>query len=42
MPGNIRNKVALVVLEERGVPEALSGGGSAGREGRACVMLVFF
>jgi len=31
-----------VVLEEQGVPEAPLDGSSAGREGRAYVMLVFF
>jgi hypothetical protein len=34
--------VALVVLEERGVPDALSDGGSAGSGTRAYVMLVCF
>jgi len=32
----------VVVLEERWVPEAPSEAGSAGREGRAYVVLVFF
>ena len=31
----------MVVLEERGAPEALSDGGSAWREGRAYVVLVY-
>jgi hypothetical protein len=35
-----RDLAALVVLEERRVPEALLDAGSAGREGRAYVMLV--
>jgi hypothetical protein len=43
MSWNKHREVALVVLlEERGVPEALSDGGSAGREGRAYVMLGCF
>jgi hypothetical protein len=32
MSGILRVKVSLVLLEERGVPVALSDGGSAGRE----------
>jgi hypothetical protein len=32
----------MVVLEEQGVPEALSDASSAGREGWAYVMLVIF
>jgi hypothetical protein len=36
------DSAALVELEERGVPEALLGAGSAGREGRASVLLLFF
>jgi hypothetical protein len=39
----VRDLVVLVMLEERGVPdEALLDAVSAGREGRAYVMLVFF
>jgi hypothetical protein len=39
----VRDLAALVVvLEERGVPEAPTDAGSAGREGRAYVVLVFF
>jgi hypothetical protein len=38
--GILREEVALMVLEKRGVPEALSGGDSADREGRAYVMMV--
>ena len=34
----VRDLAALVVLEERGVPEALSAAGSAGRKGAAYVM----
>jgi hypothetical protein len=34
--------VALVVLEERGLPEALSGAGSEWKEGPAYVVLVCF
>ena len=33
-------EVALVVLEERGLHEALSDGGLAGKEGQAYVILV--
>jgi hypothetical protein len=38
----VRDLAALVVLEERRMPEALSDAGSAGRKGRAYVMLVYF
>jgi hypothetical protein len=37
---SVRDLAALVVLEERAVPEALSEAGSAGREGRTDVMLI--
>ena len=40
LSGILKDLVALVVLEEQGVPEALSDGGSARREGRSYVMLV--
>jgi hypothetical protein len=36
----VRDLAALVVLEERGMPEAISDAGSAGREERTYVMLV--
>jgi hypothetical protein len=42
LSGILRDEVALVVLEERKMPEALSDGGSAGRKGRAYVILVSF
>jgi hypothetical protein len=38
----VRDLAALVVLEEREVPEGLKDAGSARREGRAYVVLVFF
>jgi hypothetical protein len=37
---SVRDVAAVVVLEKRGMPVALSDAGSVGREGRAFVMLV--
>jgi hypothetical protein len=42
MSAILRVKVALVVQDERRTPKALSDVGSAGKEGRAYVMMVSF
>jgi hypothetical protein len=40
LSGILADQIALVVIEERRALEALSDGGSAGREGLICFLLV--
>ena len=42
LSGILADQIALMVIKERGAHEALSDGGSAGRERRVYVVLVCF